>query len=172
MPEKVVIIGSGPAAWSAAIYAARANLKPLVFEGAVNQENYLNGTLPLGQLALTTEVENYPGFPEGSSREYLRTALPSEVQPDWVQSNKPQPSRGINGPEMMVLMRQQAVNFGTRIVTEDILRVDFGAYPFVLFPSDTASESEGQRVEGTRLEALAVIVATGARANYLGLASE
>ena len=84
MPEKVVIIGSGPAAWSAAIYAARANLKPLVFEGAVNQENYLNGTLPLGQLALTTEVENYPGFPEGSSREYLRTALPSEVQPDWV----------------------------------------------------------------------------------------
>src|SRR3954451_10652335 len=61
--EKVVIIGSGPAGWAAAIYAARANLKPLVYEGAVNQTNYVNGTLPLGQLNLTTEVENYPSWP-------------------------------------------------------------------------------------------------------------
>ncbi len=65
VPEKVIIIGSGPAAWAAAIYSARAALKPLVFEGAVTEENRLAGTLPLGQLALTTEVENYPGFPAG-----------------------------------------------------------------------------------------------------------
>ena len=60
--EKVVIIGSGPAAWSAAIYAARAELQPLVFEGAITEENRLAGTLPLGQLTLTTEVENYAGL--------------------------------------------------------------------------------------------------------------
>src|SRR5438132_10208118 len=69
MPEKVVIIGSGPAGWTAAIYAARANLEPLVFEGAITRENQEKGTLPLGQLALTTEVENYPGLPKGDSRE-------------------------------------------------------------------------------------------------------
>ncbi len=63
MPEKVVIIGSGPAGWTAAIYAARANLQPLVFEGANTHENYENGTLPLGQLNLTTEVENFPAWP-------------------------------------------------------------------------------------------------------------
>ena len=63
MAEHVIIIGSGPAGWSAAIYAARAELKPLVFEGAITEENRLQGTLPLGQLALTTEVENYAGFP-------------------------------------------------------------------------------------------------------------
>ena len=56
------------------------------------------------------------------AREYLRTALPPERQPYWVSANKPQPSHGVNGPEMMELMRQQAVNFGTRIITEDILR--------------------------------------------------
>ena len=65
MAEKIVIIGSGPAGWTAALYASRANLEPLVFEGAVTEANRLKGTLPLGQLALTTEVENYPGFPEG-----------------------------------------------------------------------------------------------------------
>ena len=75
MAEKVVIIGSGPAAWSAAIYAARAELQPLVFEGAVTPENELNGTLPLGQLALTTEVENYAGFPAGELQSFLETAL-------------------------------------------------------------------------------------------------
>jgi thioredoxin reductase (NADPH) len=161
MAEKVVIIGSGPAGWTAAIYAARANLQPLVFEGALTEENRIKGTQPLGQLALTTEVENYPGLPAGNSREYLKSALPEERQPYWVQADKPQPSHGINGPEMMELMRQQAVNFGTRIVTDDIVRVEFGKHPFVL------TAREGQKVE-----ALAVIVATGARANYLGLPSE
>jgi thioredoxin reductase (NADPH) len=161
MPEKVVIIGSGPAGWTAAIYAARANLQPLVFEGAITQENQIRGTLPLGQLALTTEVENYPGLPEGDSREYLRTALPPDRQPFWVQKNRPQPSRGINGPEMMELMRQQAVNFGTRVITDDIVRVDFKRHPFLLYS-----------LGGQTIECLALIIATGARANYLGLPSE
>jgi thioredoxin reductase (NADPH) len=159
--EKVVIIGSGPAGWTAAIYAARANLEPLVFEGAATEENRLQGTLPLGQLALTTEVENYPGFPAGQSREYLKTALPEERQPWWVGADKPQPSHGVNGPELMELMRQQAVNFGTRIITDDIVKVDFKRRPFVL-----------TSLEGKTVEAQSVIVATGARANYLGLPSE
>src|SRR5580700_7181533 len=63
MPEKIVIIGSGPAGWTAAIYAARANLEPLVFEGAIAEDNRMKGTLPLGQLNLTTEVENFPAWP-------------------------------------------------------------------------------------------------------------
>jgi thioredoxin reductase len=70
VPEHLVIVGSGPAGWTAAIYAGRANLKPLVFEGAVTEDNRLGGTLPLGQLALTTEVENYPGFPAGDLSHY------------------------------------------------------------------------------------------------------
>jgi thioredoxin reductase (NADPH) len=161
MPENVVIIGSGPAGWTAAIYAARANLNPLVFEGAITPENQIKGTLPLGQLALTTEVENFPGFPEGRSREYLATALPEERRPYWVQTGKEQPNPGINGPELMELMRQQAVNFGTRIVTDDIVKVDFKRRPFLL----TA-------LGGEVVETRTVILATGARANYLGLPSE
>jgi len=161
MPEKVVIIGSGPASWTAAIYAARANLQPLVYEGAITAENQVKGTLPLGQLALTTEVENYPGLPAGNSREYLRTALPEDRQPYWVQKDQPQPSHGVNGPEMMELMRQQAVNFGTRIVTDDIVRVDLQTHPFRL-----------TSLAGQTVETLSVIIATGARANYLGLPSE
>jgi thioredoxin reductase (NADPH) len=161
MPEKVVIIGSGPAGWAAAIYAARANLNPLVFEGAITPENNLKGTLPLGQLNLTTEVENYPGFPSGHSREYLGSALPPDRVPYWVTANKPQPSHGINGPELMELMRQQAINFGTRVTTDDIVKVDFKKHPFVL----TA-------LSGDSVETLTTIIATGARANYLGLPSE
>jgi thioredoxin reductase (NADPH) len=161
MPEKVVIIGSGPAGWTAAIYAARANLQPLVFEGAHTEANRLKGTSPLGQLALTTEVENFPSWPGGKLREYLQTALPPDRQPYWVQANKEPRSHGIEGHELMELMRQQAVNFGTRIITDDIVKVDFQKHPFVLTPS-----------ENPPVEALAVIIATGARANYLGLPSE
>ena len=132
MAEKVVIIGSGPAGWTAAIYAARANLEPLVFEGALTEDNRLKGTLPLGQLALTTEVENYPGFPEG-----------------------------VMGPELMEKFREQAKRFGTRVVTDDIMSVDLQRHPFRVTP-----------LENPPVEALSVIIATGARANYLGLESE
>jgi thioredoxin reductase (NADPH) len=161
MMERVVIIGSGPAGWTAAIYAARADLQPLVFEGAITAENQTKGTLPLGQLALTTEVENYPGLPAGQAREYLSTALPPDRQPYWVQNNQPQVSHGINGPELMELMRQQAVNFGTRIITDDIVHVNLRKHPFEL-----------TSLEGKLVETQTVIVATGARANYLGLPSE
>lgn len=132
MPEKLVIIGSGPAGWTAALYAARANLEPLVFEGAITEENRLMGTLPLGQLALTTDVENYPGFPEG-----------------------------IMGPELMEKFRQQSKRFGARVVTDDIVSVDFKRHPFQLTPRDNSP-----------VEAHTAIIATGARANYLGLPSE
>ena len=161
MAEQVVIIGSGPAGWTAAIYAARANLHPLVYEGAVTNENYVKGTMPLGQLALTTEVENFPGFPAGRTKEYLTSALPPERYPPWIQENMDQRSHGIEGPELMELMRQQALHFGTRIVTDDIVSVDFSKRPCRLFT-----------LAGEVVEAKAVIVATGARANYLGLPSE
>src|SRR5438045_444726 len=104
--EKLIIIGSGPAAWTCAIYAARANLNPLVYEGAISEENRLRGTLPLGQLNWTTEVENFPGFPNG-----------------------------VLGPDLMLAMREQATRFGTRIVTEDITSVDLKRRPFVLTDS-------------------------------------
>jgi thioredoxin reductase (NADPH) len=157
MLEKVIIIGSGPSAWTAAIYAARAELQPLVFEGAVSEENRIAGTLPLGQLALTTEVENYPGFPAGNLEAYLDTALPREKRAEM----PPHAGHGVQGPELLELMRQQAVNFGTRIITEDIKGVDFSRRPFTLRASD-----------GKSYESRTVIVATGARANYLGLPSE
>ena len=164
MPENVVIIGSGPAAWTAAIYAARANLNPLVFQGnPYDDRNRQNGTLPLGQLALTTEVENFPSWPAGDTRQYLKTALKPD-DPDyplWVDSDKPQPTHGINGPELVALMRQQAVNVGTRIESKDIVKCVLKKSPFTLTAHD------GQTVE-TRT----VILATGARANYLGLPSE
>jgi thioredoxin reductase (NADPH) len=101
--QRLVIIGSGPAGWTAAIYAARANLSPVIYEGAISEENRLRGTLPLGQLNLTTEVENFPGFP-----------------------------RGILGPELMIAMREQSERYGARIVTEDIVSVELGKRPFAL----------------------------------------
>ncbi|RIK74253.1 MAG: thioredoxin-disulfide reductase [Planctomycetota bacterium] len=157
MAEKVVIIGSGPAGWTAAIYAARAALSPLVFEGAVTEENRMAGTLPLGQLALTTEVENYPGFPAGDMEAYLDNSIASDRRSYMAPHHK----QGVSGPELMELMRQQALNFGTRIVTDDIVDVDFESRPFKL-----------TSLEGQQVEAHAVIIATGARANYLGLPSE
>lgn len=169
MPEKVVIIGSGPAGWTAAIYAARANLQPLVYEGAKNQQNYVNNTLPLGQLALTTEVENFPGWPfvdSAALAEFSRSALPQDryegLEVSYYKGKHAHHGkRAAFGPELMEYMRQQAANFGTRIVTDDIVKVNFKKHPFVL-----------TSLEGTTVESLAVIVATGARANYLGLPSE
>jgi thioredoxin reductase (NADPH) len=164
MPENVVIIGSGPAAWTAAIYAARATLKPLVFQGnPFDDRNRQNGTLPLGQLALTTEVENFPSWPAGDTRQYLKTALQPD-DPDfplWVADDKPQPTHGINGPELVALMRQQAKNVGTRVESKDVVSVDLSKRPF------TVTAHDGETVETHTL-----IVATGARANYLGLPSE
>jgi thioredoxin reductase (NADPH) len=155
--ETLVIIGSGPAGWSAATYAARAQLKPLVYEGAITEKNRMAGTLPLGQLALTSEVENYAGFPHGNLGGFLDSALPKERR----MMMPPHEGQGVTGPELMELMRQQALNFGTRIVTDDIAKVDFSARPFKLFPA-----------EGGEVHAQCVIVATGASANWLGLPSE
>jgi thioredoxin reductase (NADPH) len=103
MTEKIIIVGSGPAGWTCALYAARANLQPLVIEGAISEDNRLRGTLPLGQLNLTTEVENFPGFP-----------------------------KGILGPELMMAMKEQAERFGTRVLSEDVTGIHLGGEPFVL----------------------------------------
>lgn len=157
MAEHVIIIGSGPAGWASAIYTARASLHPLVIEGELTQENWDLGRPPLGQLANTTEVENYPGFPHGNLESYLNDSL----TPDRRQMMAPHRGEGVSGPELMELMRQQALNFGTRTVPEDVVDVDFSQRPFRLKTSG-----------GGEYQAHAVIVATGARANYLGLESE
>ena len=119
--RKVIIIGSGPTGYTAAIYAARANLAPLQFTG------FLSG----GQLMLTTLVENYPGFVDG-----------------------------IEGPPLMETFRKQAERFGTEMVGEDVIAVDFSRRPFVVRTGDRAYEGE------------TVIIATGASAKTLGLQSE
>ena len=157
MPENVVIIGSGPAGWTAAIYAARANLNPIVYEGAINGENQTKGTLPLGQLNQTTEVENFPGFPTGNMLSYLDASIDAQRRMYMM----PHRGHGVSGPELMELMRQQAVNFGTQIVTDDIVDIDLSQRPFRM-----------KSLEGQEIVAHAVIIATGARANYLGLDSE
>lgn len=157
MAEKVVIIGSGPSGLAAAIYAARANLDPLVIEGEMTQENWDLGRPPLGQLMITTEVENYPGFPSGNMQAYLDASIAKDRRAYMA----PHQGHGVSGPELMELMRQQAVNFGTRIASEDVLDIDLSKHPFVLKTSG-----------GQTIEALSVIIATGARANYLGLPSE
>lgn len=122
MDSKLIIIGSGPAGFTAAIYAARANLEPVLFEG------FLSGGIPGGQLMTTTIIENYPGFPEG-----------------------------INGPELMQLMRNQAIKCGTKIISEDVLSVNLKERPFLV---------EGKR---TKLKSQALIIATGATAKRLNI---
>ncbi|MGE0608220.1 MAG: NAD(P)/FAD-dependent oxidoreductase [Pirellulales bacterium] len=161
MAEKVVIIGSGPAGWAAAIYTARASLSPLVFEGKAHPE-----MIPLGQLAFTTEVENYPGFPAGNIREFVETAVSKDRHynlppPPAGHVHDGKPHYAVQGTELVELMKQQAINFDTRVVGDDIVKVDFSQRPFTVFPSD-----------GEPVQAQSVIVATGARANYLGLPSE
>ncbi|MEO0512179.1 MAG: thioredoxin-disulfide reductase [Planctomycetota bacterium] len=99
--EKLVIIGSGPAGWTAAIYAARAALDPVVYVGVPKQDP--GPILPGGQLMLTTDVENYPGFPEG-----------------------------VTGPDMMNMFQKQAERFGTRVVGQDVVEVDLKSSPKVL----------------------------------------
>ncbi len=120
-PRKVIIIGSGPAGYTAAIYAARANLAPLM----------INGVQAGGQLMLTTHVENYPGF----------------VDP-------------VLGPELMETMRKQAERFGTDMLGEDVIEVDFTRRPFVVRSADAAFEGQ------------TIVIATGATARMLGLPSE
>lgn len=160
--EKTVIIGSGPAGWSAAIYAARANLSPVLYEGTYKPE-----MIPLGQLAWTTEVENYAGFPAGNVRALVESAVdkdrhynlppaPTGHEKDGV------PHYAVQGVELMELMKQQALNFETRVVSDDIERVEFAeSGPHTLYPA-----------AGEPVKAHTVIIATGARANYLGLPSE
>ncbi|HLI87145.1 MAG TPA: thioredoxin-disulfide reductase [Ktedonobacteraceae bacterium] len=117
----VIIIGSGPAGYTAAIYAARANLSVLMLQG------YQTG----GQLMLTSDVENYPGF-----------------------------ESGILGPEMMEKFEQQARRFGTEMIPEDVVAVDFSKRPFTV------------RTDTAEYQARAIIIATGASAKWLGLPSE
>jgi thioredoxin reductase (NADPH) len=119
--RKVIIIGSGPAGYTAAIYAARANLAPLMISGVQSG----------GQLMLTTHIENYPGF----------------VDP-------------VLGPELMETMRKQAERFGTDMVAEDVVAVDFAQRPFVVRTADTTFTGE------------TVIITTGASAKLLGLPAE
>jgi len=144
--EKIVIIGSGPAGWTAAVYAARANLDPVVFPGRSSGKDLVPG----GQLMLTTDVENYPGFPDG-----------------------------VMGPDMMQKFFDQAARFGTRVVTDeglvaatdvagglytpfqDVAKLDLSSRPFTV---------EGD--DGLTLRAHAVVIATGAKANWLGLENE
>lgn len=125
--ENLVIVGSGPAAWTAAIYAARASLNPLVFEGEP-----VGTDLPGGQLMLTTDIENFPGFPEP-----------------------------ISGPALMERMKEQALRYGVRVVTELVVEADLRATPIRLKPS-----------YGEEVFTHAAIVATGASAKWIGLENE
>jgi thioredoxin reductase (NADPH) len=119
--ENLIIIGSGPAGLTAAIYSARARLQPLMIEGEEAG----------GQLMITTDVENYPGF-----------------------------DHGVTGPELIAVMRRQAEKFGTRFITRNVTKVDFSQRPFKVF------------VGPKEYQARAVIVSTGASAQWLNLPSE
>jgi len=126
MPERLVIIGSGPAGLTAAIYTSRANIEPLLFEG------FQQGGIPGGQLMITSVIENYPGFPQG-----------------------------IEGPQLMANMREQAEKHGTKMIMEDVLDVDLKSYPFKI---TTMSDST--------FTADCIIIASGATAKRLPLESE
>ncbi|MBM3290294.1 MAG: thioredoxin-disulfide reductase, partial [Candidatus Hydrogenedentes bacterium] len=106
--EKVIIIGSGPAGYTAALYCSRANLSPLLFEGEFSKD-----ILPGGQLMTTTEVENYPGFPNG-----------------------------VTGPEMMDLFKKQAERFGTRIESKTITSVDLSKRPFTVHSGEQSWQTQ------------------------------
>ena len=132
--HKLVIIGSGPAGWTAAIYAARAQLNPVCYIGI--PKNDPGPILPGGQLMLTTEVENYPGFPHG-----------------------------VTGPKMMEDFQKQAERFGTQVVMQDVAKCEWSKDP-VKTPHTL------HLADGGVVKAHAVIVATGATANWLGLHNE
>lgn len=121
-PREVIIIGSGPAGYTAALYAARAKLNPLVFEGAIGAG---------GALMTTTEVENFPGFPDG-----------------------------IQGPDLMDAMRRQAIRFGAEMITADVTSVDL------------SGEIKVVRTDDAEYRSRALIIATGSKYRYLGLANE
>jgi len=125
---KVVILGSGPAGLTAALYASRANLEPLVVEGGGGDDPT---DVPGGQLMLTTDVDNYPGFPEG-----------------------------ILGPDLMEKMRKQAARFGTEYASGALKEAELGRRPFALTVGEDAVQAD------------TLIVATGARARWLGLPEE
>ena len=117
------------------------------------------GRFPMGQLAQTTEVENYAGFPSGKLKEFLSSAIDPSRQ--YMFPPVEEHPHAVTGPELMELMRQQAPNFGTRVITDDVVSVDFSKQPLVLNTSENGS-----------FETRTVIIATGASANYLGLPSE
>ena len=121
--HEVVIVGSGPAGYTAAIYAARAQLQPILYEGSVTAG---------GALMNTTEVENFPGFPDG-----------------------------VMGPDLMDTMRNQAIKFGTKIITDDIVDMSLSG--------DIKTLTDGS---GNILQARAVILATGSAYKEIGLENE